>query len=194
MSGNQKGSKCRVAVVRCMSSCTRNGFSLGCDRGRLRLVDNTLPVVRHWWIEKKKFDGVVGETDLASQTTPMVSGGRLGLAVVAQDDGARVGILFGHRLLLEMLIESAEHTFHVLDTLVADGALVRPLDVLGTAVVVDHVPTLHGDDLLVRRENVLAADGAVAVHDTFSAAVRLLLIDGNARAAFLITLLETNNT
>lgn len=126
---------------------------------------------------------VVRAAQGALEAEPVVCGLALGGAVVARDDGARVEVLGRHGLAEDGHVVVAELGVHVDAALAAEGALVRRLHVLVETRLVDAVAALHEDDRLGRVEEVVAADGTVAVDRPLDALVPAGQRD--ARHAFL---------
>ena len=83
-------------------------------------------------------------------------------------------------------IQLAELSLHLGHALVADGAFVRRLHMLGEAFAVDAVSAGHEADRLWRREHVVAANRTVAVGRPLNTLVVLFHGDGNAGTAFLV--------
>lgn len=107
----------------------------------------------------------------------------LGATVIARDDGASVAVLARHGLGQDRVGPVVELRLHVDAALVADGAPVRRLHVGVEAAPVDAVAAPHKDDRLGRREEIVPADGAVAIDRPLDALVAAL--DRDACLAFL---------
>lgn len=114
---------------------------------------------------------VVRVANSALEAEPMVRGLALGRAVVARDDGASVAVFGRHGLGQDGEVKVAELGLHIDTGLVAQRALVRSLLVLLQAMPVDRVATFHADNRFRRVEEILTADGTVAIFGPLDALV-----------------------
>lgn len=128
-------------------------------------------------------DSVVRVAKRALQPEPVVSSLTFGATVVARDDGTGVDIFWRHGLRENGKVKVPELSLHVDAALTADGASIRGLHVHLEAAFVDTVTALHEYDSLHRVEEVISANGAVAVYGPLDALV--FASHGDASHTFL---------
>ena len=112
-------------------------------------------------------------------------------AIITTDHSSRVLELLRHRLHFNGPINAAEMSLHVNDSLLANRALIRRLQVRMVAVPVNCMSASHKHHGLRRREHILVADGAVAIAGPLNAFMGHLHRDVHAEAARLRGMLDS---
>ena len=91
----------------------------------------------------------------------MVRGGRLPLAIIAQDNGLQMCILLGHLVVGQHLIQTSKVSRHVGQAFPTNGTLIRVTRMFLMTTVVDGMATGHDDHGCGRGEQVFTTNGAV---------------------------------
>lgn len=167
----------------------RTGGGRGEEGGRgvfFRREDGVCGLLAFGAVEEAEFRGVVRVARGALVAEPVVGDGGFCAAVVALDDGAGVEELLGHGLRFDGEGQLLPLEFHVDGGFLARRTLVGGFHVLVVAFFMEVVAAGHGDDSRGRVEEVLAADGAVAVGGALDTFVRGRKGDGYAHVAVLV--------